>query len=89
MANKHPNKEIDNVVKYAIANGWTIELTKGHAWARLKCPYNDGTCRNGKYCQVGIWSTPKNPTKHAQHLKKIVDGCEAEEKNEKKENENE
>ena len=87
MAKKHPNKDINEAVKYAIKNGWAVEMSNGHAWAQLKCPYNEDTCRNGIYCQVSIWSTPRNPTNHAKQLKKIVDGCEAKDKKKEQEDE--
>ena len=46
-------------------------------------PYNDNACRNGIFCQISIWSTPKNPQNHARDLKKHVDGCiKAKENNE-------
>ncbi len=38
---KHPNKEIQKVIDYAIAKGWELVETgnSAHAWGRLKCPH--------------------------------------------------
>ncbi len=44
----------------------------------LGCPYNDRDtkCESiGKWCRVGIWSTPRNSGAHAKSLKKVVDRC--------------
>lgn len=44
----------------------------------MYCPYKDSneTCEsNGKWCRVGIWSTPSNTGNHARSIKKIVDRC--------------
>lgn len=76
--NKHPNKEIEEALKYAEKKHWRIENSKGHPFAQMYCP-NVG-CKekcesNGKWCRVGIWSTPRNPANHARDLKKIVDRC--------------
>ena len=76
--NKHPNKEIEKALKYAEANHWRIENSKGHPFGQMYCPYKDAneTCEsNGKWCRVGIWSTPRNTGSHAKSIKKIVDRC--------------
>ena len=43
---KHPNKEIRAAVEYAKLNGWIFEKSdkSSHAWAIMKCPYNDQHC---------------------------------------------
>lgn len=72
---KHPNKEVEAAVAYAEANGWRVELARGHAWGRLYCPFNDTECRCGEFCIIGVWSTPRSPTSHARQIRRVVDGC--------------
>lgn len=72
---KHSNKEINKVVQHAIKSGWTLEAANGHAWGILRCPKNKADCRCGLFCQISVWSTPKNPGNFAKQLKKRVDGC--------------
>lgn len=75
MAKKHPDKDIKKAIKYAESKGWTVISSDGHAWGKLKCPYNDSECRGGMYCLVSVYSTPRNPTTHAKQIIKVVDGC--------------
>ena len=36
---KHPNKVIEEAIKFAENQGWAIKVNeKGHAWGRLFCP---------------------------------------------------
>lgn len=74
---KHPNKEIEAVLVFARAKGWTIRKSKAraHAWGKMLCPYNDATCRCGRDCIKSISSTPRNPHTHATQLRRVVDGC--------------
>lgn len=72
---KHPNKDIHIVVQYAKRKGWVVKPASGHAWATVRCPQNDRACRCGKFCQMSIWSTPKNPGNFAKRLKKRIDSC--------------
>ena len=74
---KHPDKNINDAVNYAVKNGWEVVEagSSSHAWARLKCPYNDPECRGGKFCLNSVWSTPKNPQNHAKQIRRIVDRC--------------
>ena len=74
---KHPHKDINDAVNYAVENGWEIIETgsSSHAWGRLKCPYNDLDYRCGKFCLKSIWSTPKSPPNHAKQIRRIVNGC--------------
>lgn len=74
---KHPNKEIHAAIEYALKNQWQLVEagSSSHAWARLKCPYNDSECRCGQFCLQSIWSTPKNPQNHAKQIRRIVDNC--------------
>jgi len=71
----HPKKEIEEALRYAQANGWTVKVGGAHAWGRLYCPYNDAECRCGDFCIVGIWSTPKNAGNHVRALRRVVDHC--------------
>jgi len=72
---KHPNKEIDDVVRYARTKGWSVKTASGHAWGILKCPQNSVDCRCGQFCQMSVWSTPKNPGNFARRLRKKIDAC--------------
>lgn len=72
---KHPNKEINKAVQHAILNGWTLKPAKGHAWAILRCPNNKPDCRCGLFCQMSVWSTPRNTDNHAKQLRKTIDRC--------------
>src|SRR5438128_4828702 len=67
---RHPNKEIEAAVVYAEAHGWTCTPAKGHAWGIIRCPHGQ---RGG--CQRSVWSTPRNPTAHAEWIMHVVDGC--------------
>ncbi len=71
----HPNKEIEDALGYAEANGWRIKVGGSHAWGRIFCPYNDAQCRCGNFCISSVWSTPRNPDNHAKALKRVVDNC--------------
>ncbi|WP_448215322.1 hypothetical protein [Endozoicomonas sp. 2B-B] len=72
---KHPNKEIEAALKYAESKGWRIEVGCSHAWGRLYCPFNNAECRLGEFCISSIYSTPRDTTKHARQIRRIVDHC--------------
>ncbi len=75
---KHPNKEIEDALKYAEQHNWRIENSNGHPFGQMYCPYNDREqkCESiGKWCRIGIWSTPRNTGAHARSIKKVVDRC--------------
>ena len=73
---KHPKKEIEAALQYAESKDWRIEVGGSHAWGKLYCPFNDGECRHGQHCLSCIWSTPKNASYHARHIRQIVDHCQ-------------
>jgi hypothetical protein len=66
----HPNKEIEAVVAYAETKGWSWIKVSGHAWGKLYCAHHD---RDG--CKVFVWSTPRSPQNHAKNLKRAIDQC--------------
>jgi hypothetical protein len=35
---RHPNKHVQAAVKYAQGLGWTLAMSRGHAWGLLRCP---------------------------------------------------
>lgn len=72
---RHPNKEIEAAVAYAIDCGWRFEVLTGHGWGKILCPWNDTECRCGTFCQISVWSTPPNPEGHARKIRRLVDGC--------------
>lgn len=69
---RHPNKEIENAIRYAEKNGWTYKHSGGssHAWGRMYCPLH---AREGH--QLSIWATPSNPYAHARMIRRVVDKC--------------
>ena len=69
---KHPNKDIEEAVKYAESMGWRYKASgdSAHAWGRLLCVLES---REG--CSMSIWSTPKNPFAHAEQIKRSVNRC--------------
>lgn len=71
----HPNKEIEDALRYAEQNGWRVMLGGSHAWGKIYCPYNDKDCRCGEFCITSVWSTPKNPANHAKQLRRVVNNC--------------
>lgn len=67
---RHPNKHIEDAVKYAESLGWDVRLSNGHAWGRLLCPRHT---REG--CAISVWSTPRNPESHARQIRRDIDTC--------------
>lgn len=69
---RHPNKEIRAALEYAYSKGWRVEKAgkSSHAWGQMFCP---SAQRGG--CRESIWSTPKNPERHARYLRSAVDHC--------------
>ncbi len=67
---RHPNKEIEAAVKYALSKGWSWTKAKGHGWGILRCAFGE---RGG--CQRLVWSTPKHPQDHAKDIRRFVDRC--------------
>lgn len=69
---KHPNKHIENAIKYAEKHGWRYQQTgkSAHAWGRMLCILED---RKG--CSMSIWSTPRNQENHAMQIIRKVNHC--------------
>ena len=69
---KHPNKEIEQAIKYAESKLWRYLKTgkSAHAWGRLLCPL-----QNMEGCIMSVWSTPRDPTVHAKQIRRRVDAC--------------
>ena len=70
--NRHPNKEIEEAIKYAEQNGWSYKTSgnSAHAWGQLLCPLHT---REGH--RLSIWSTPRSAYNHAQQIRRAVDRC--------------
>ena len=68
----HPNKEIEDAIKFAEKQGWRCRKsgTCGHGWGRLLCPL-----KNRMGCGVTIWSTPNDVDEHAKHIRGKVNSC--------------
>ncbi|MHC5539959.1 hypothetical protein ACYOEI_17200 [Singulisphaera rosea] len=69
---RHTKKDIEEVVAYAESLGWRyIKPGKAaHIRGTLRCPFED---RAG--CQIRVFSTPRNPTGHAEWIRAEVDKC--------------
>lgn len=69
---KHPSKEIQKAIDYAVENGWrVIEPGKSsHAFCRLYCPE-----QSRKGCQLSVWSTQRNEGNHSRQIFRQVDRC--------------
>jgi hypothetical protein len=72
---RHPEKEVEEAIRYAEEHGWRVEGGGSHAWGRMYCPYNDPECRCGEFCITSIWSTPRVAVNHARQLRRVVDNC--------------
>ena len=68
---RHPKKEIEAAIQHAEGLGWRVSVGGSHAWGHLYCPLHT---REG--CIVPIWSTPKNPGKHAKGIRRSIRNCE-------------
>ena len=72
IRSKHPNKVIEEAIKYAENQGWAIKINeKGHALARLFCPGG-----NRGDCIISVWSTPRVAENHAKQIKRRIMSCE-------------
>ena len=73
MRSKHPNKTIEQAIKYAESKGWRYQSSgqSAHAWGRLLCPFES---REGH--AMSVWSTPKSPENHARQIRRNVNACE-------------
>lgn len=69
---KHPQKEIEEAIKYAESRGWKYKKSgkSAHSWGRLLCPE-----ASVEGCQMSIWSTPSNNENHANQIRRKVDSC--------------
>ena len=67
---RHPNKHIEEAIRYAESVGWRVQVSGGHAWGRLFCPQS-----SQQGCIISVWSTPRNPENHARHIWREVDLC--------------
>ena len=67
MRGRHPKKEVDEALRGAEEEGWTVRRTRsGHRWGIAEC---------GQGCQVSVWSTPKSPGNHAKDIRRAVERC--------------
>lgn len=71
-ASKHPKKEVQEAIEYAVSENWRIIETgnSSHAFCRL---YGPEKSRDG--CKVSVWSTPRNEKGHARQIKRQIDRC--------------
>lgn len=70
MADRHKDKDIQAAIEYALLHGWRLFVGGSHAWGFLYCPHEE---RDG--CRVAIYSTPRDPFRHAREIRKHVDRC--------------
>lgn len=74
MPKKHPNKDVRKAVAYALECGWSLEPVRGHAWGVLYCREKTGE-PGFERCRRFVWSTPRDPDRHARDIRKAVDAC--------------
>jgi hypothetical protein len=67
---RHPKPPVEAAVRYAEQLGWRVEMSNGHAWGQLLCPF---VSREG--CRVSVWSTPRVAENHARQIRKVIDRC--------------
>ena len=67
---RHPKKEPEAVVRYAVEPGWEVHNGKRHAKFKLYCKHHD---RDG--CKIPVWSTPVDAGDHAMSVKRAIDRC--------------
>lgn len=72
---RHPSKEIEAVLRELEGLKWTVEPATGHAWGLVRCSENSAECRCGEFCQMSVWSTPKNPQQFAKRLRQKALAC--------------
>ena len=67
----HPNRHIREALKYVEEQGWTIRKSgpRAHAWGVIFCSFGH------RACWMAIYSTPKNPERHARDIRRTVDRC--------------
>ena len=64
---RHPDKDVNKLLKKATATGWVVEKAAGHPWGRLKC---------GHGCTHYILSTPRGPAgSQAKILREKIAKC--------------
>lgn len=64
---RHPKKDVERAVSEAMALGWTLRRTKGHAWAVMTCPSSEDL--------MTIWASPRQPAAHARQIRRAVVRC--------------
>ncbi|NNE61476.1 MAG: hypothetical protein HKN35_11310 [Woeseia sp.] len=72
---RHPKKAVEQAIRYAESNGWSVQVGGSHAWGKLYCPYAQDSCRCGTFCFTSIASTPRNAGNHAKQIRRVVDNC--------------
>ncbi|HCS51725.1 MAG TPA: hypothetical protein DIW81_09055 [Planctomycetaceae bacterium] len=70
MAKYHPNKEISAAIEFALENGWRFEMSQGHPFGQLYCPFHD---RSG--CIIRVHSTPRVNEHEAQRILREINKC--------------
>jgi hypothetical protein len=72
VAERHPKKEIQSAIEYAFEQGWhfTKAGARAHIYGTLYCSHEG---REG--CLIGVFSTPRNPSNHASHIRRRVNRC--------------
>ena len=63
---RHPNREIERVLRFAEARGFRVQPGGSHCWGQMYCPYNSTDCRGGGFCRVSVWSTPSKSRQSRQ-----------------------
>ncbi len=69
---RHPKKEIQAAIEYALERGWRFIKAgpRAHVYGMLYCPRQD---RNG--CRIAVYSTPRSADNHANQIRRRIDRC--------------
>jgi hypothetical protein len=68
---KHPKKDVEQALRFAEENGWLVRSTaRGYRWGEMICGHA-GPDRS----RISMLSTPTNPGKHANRLRRKVRNC--------------
>lgn len=72
MRYRHSNKHIRDAIRYTESKGWNVTKARAraHIWGTLLCSQ-----RNREGCRIRVMSTPRNPERHARHIRRYVDRC--------------
>ena len=74
---RHPDRDVENALKYAEQHGWRIHVLSGHAhaWGRMYWPDECMRCGRPRHRMLSVASTLRNAPDHAADLRRSVRRC--------------